>query len=128
MAKNTVFVACKLPGGLYLDTAAAEQTPGLAPDPTQRVLLAGTNSVTDRSGLILPGSGGYGVTEVDADFFADWMARHKDYAPVKAGLIFETAREGDTKREARGRAKVPNGTEGVDPDKPAPNIERVDNK
>lgn len=125
---NTVFVGCKLPSGLYLDRADTEATPGIAPDESQRVMLNGTSSVTDRSGLILPYSGGYGVTEVDADFFNDWMARHKDYPPVKNGLIFVVDKEADARKEARGRAGVQNGFEGANPDKPGPGVEKADKK
>lgn len=125
MAKPTVFVGCKLPGGLYIDSADAEALPGVTPNPEQRILLNGMNSVTDSAGLILPGSGGYGITEVDADFFNDWMTRHKDYAPVKAGLIFVTQKEGDAKQEAQSRASVQSGFEGVNPDKPGPGVEKA---
>lgn len=125
MAGKTVFVGCKLPSGLFLDTKAADSTPGEAPDETQRVMLNGTGS-TYQGGILVPGSHGYGVTEVDADFMNDWMARHKDFPAVKNGLIFIVQSEQDARKEAESRAKVQSGTEGVNPDKPAPGVTKAE--
>lgn len=128
-SKNTVFVGCKLPNGLHLDSADADATPGVAPDEKNRVTLNGTNSLYV-NGILLPTSTGYGITEVDSDFFNDWMARHKDFPPVKNGLIFAMSNEADANKEAKSRASVKSGFEGVDPNKPDPRgtVTREDGK
>lgn len=131
-SRKTVFVACKLPGGLMLDaptTAQLDDKKQLVDsgerDVSQRVTLAGTNSVI-RDHAVDPESGGYGVTEVDADFWTDWVARHKDYPPVKNGLVFALPNLADVKREAKSRGSEKNGTEPLDPEKPAPGIQKAD--
>jgi hypothetical protein len=126
-SKNTVFVGCKLPNGLHLDSADADATPGMAPDEANRVTLNGTNSLYV-NGILMPSSTGYGLTEVDADFFNDWMARHQDFPPVKQGLIFAVNKEGDAAKEAKSRADVKSGFEGSDPSKPGPGVTKDDGK
>lgn len=111
MANKTVWVGCKLPSGLILDVDG----PGGQVDLEKRVVLNGTNSAMV-GGIVDPNSGGYGLTEVDGEFFENWLQSHRDYAPVKAGLIFQVANEGDAKKEARARAKVDNGLGGAVPD------------
>lgn len=103
---GTVTVGCKLPNGLHLDHNG------------KRVTLNGTNS----GNLI----GGHGLTVVDKDFFDAWLAGHKDYAPVKAGLIFAHANENNARAEAKEKEKNKSGLEGLDPEKPAPGIKKAD--
>lgn len=132
MASNTsnsaglVFVGCKLPSGLYMDHRNVDAMPGVPPAEGERFLLKGTNSVTTSAGQHLPDSGGYGITAVPADFFADWMARHKDFPPVRNGLIFAIANEADARKEAKARGEVLSGFEGLDPEKPGPGLQKAD--
>lgn len=67
-----VIVGCKLPNGIILE---------LPSNPAKTVELNGLNK-----SLILGAS--YATTEVDADFFEQWMATHREYGPVKSGTIF----------------------------------------
>jgi len=129
MAGKTVWVACKLPSGLHLDAADADTIPGVVPEDGKRVTLNGTNSQyqgPEGSKILMPGSHGYGKTEVDADFFNDWMARHKDFPAVKNGLIFALPSEGEVEKEAKSRAGVANGSEAVNPEKPAPGVTKAE--
>lgn len=100
----TVTVGCKLPHGLIIEVGNVAVT------------LKGKNS----SNVI----GGYGLTEdVDRDFFEKWLAANKDSAAVKNNLIFAQERATNARAEAKEKAKVKNGFEGIDPNKPAPGVE-----
>jgi hypothetical protein len=104
---QTVSVGCKLPHGLHLDING------------NRVTLLGSNS-----SLVI---GGHGITEnVDKEFFDNWLSLHKDSAAVKNGLIFAHDKTSNVKAEAQEKKKNRNGFEGLDPAKPAPNIEPTD--
>ncbi len=97
-----ITVACKLPNGLQLK---------LADKPETVVTLNGTHS----SGAVL----GYGMTEVDPDFFEAWLKEvGADYAPVKRGLIFAAKSANDARAKATEQsADITNGFEGADPTK-----------
>ena len=101
-------VGCKLPQGLHLDHAG------------KRVTLNGTNSTE----II----GGHGLTLVDKEFFDAWYDAHRDYAPVKQGLIFAHDKEASVKAEAREKASHKSGFEGINPDKPGHGVERMADK
>ena len=72
MAKKSVFVGCRLPHGLIIEHPM---------DPTQKVTLKGANQAT------IVGSD-YGVTEVDGDFFEQWIAFNETFPAVTSGSIF----------------------------------------
>ena len=105
---STVTVGCKLPNGLIIELDE------------QRVVLNGANS----SNLI----GGFGLTEVNKPLFDAWLEKHKDYEPVKQGLIFAQEKPANAQAEARDKAELKNGFEGIDPKKPAKGIAPMDNK
>ncbi len=91
-----VTVGCKLPNGLIIRHGE------------HRVMLHGSN----HSEVI----GGHGITHgVDAEFFEAWMGAHKDYEPVKQGLIFAHAKEANVRAEAKEKAKNKNGFEQLEP-------------
>lgn len=113
VAGDTVSVGCKLPAGLHADLTAPAtimKTPqgehALAGPLLQRVFFRGSapQRKLDAAGAAYAHPsviGGYGIThDVPKDFWERWIADNKDYAPVKAGLIFALA--GD---KAKGRAK-----------------------
>ena len=105
---NTVIVGCKLPNGLVIELDE------------QRVVLNGANS----SAII----GGFGMTEVNKALFDAWLEKHKDYEPVKQGLIFAQEKPANAQAEAKDKAKLKSGFEGLDPKKPAEGIEPMDLK
>jgi hypothetical protein len=71
MAKIVV-VGCKLPHGINIEHPM---------DPTKTVELKGKNK-----SLIIGAD--YSTTEVDADFFEQWVAVNKEFPAVKSGAIF----------------------------------------
>ena len=71
MAKIVV-VGCKLPHGITIEHPM---------DPAKTVELKGKNKA-----LIVGAD--YATTEVDADFFEQWVAVNKEFPAVKSGAIF----------------------------------------
>jgi hypothetical protein len=100
-----VTVGCKLPQGIHLDHAG------------KRVTLNGYNT----SEII----GGHGLTTVDKEFFDAWKAEHKDFEPVKQGLIFAHEKESNTRAEAKEKANNKSGFEGIDPNAPGKDLKPV---
>lgn len=99
-----VFVGCKLPQGLVIEHPA---------DPKQRVVLKGVNKQH------IVGSG-YGVTEVDGDFWGEWLAANKTFAPVVSGAIFAAPSAADVAALAADIKSLSTGfepmrTDGKDP-------------
>jgi len=64
----TVKVGCKIPNGIVANVDGS------------KVTLNGSNS----SALV----NGFGITEVDKEFFEAWLERHKDLKMVKRELVF----------------------------------------
>lgn len=99
-----VSVACKLPHGLILELPNAEP-----------VRLNGANHPEAIAG--------FGITAVDKDFFEAWKTAHKDFAPLVKGLIFAQDRADSIRAEAKDKAALKTGLEGLDPEAPAPGIQ-----
>lgn len=93
-----VNVACKLPNGLIIEHQGKRQE------------LKGANT----SELI----NGFGVTAMDADLYNAWLGAHKEFPPVKNGLIFAQASESSIKSQTREHEAVETGSEGIDPENP----------
>jgi hypothetical protein len=102
----TVTVGCKLPHGLHLDIAGT------------RVTLAGRNAAT----LI----GGHGLTEVDKEFFENWKALNPQHPALVNGFIFAHDKRANAEAEAKEKQNEKTGTEGLNPDKPAEKIEKLE--
>ena len=117
---NRVVVACKLPHGLLTQLYELGQTEDKQPimvktgDPVQ---FNGANSEK--------AIGGYGLTEIDADYWEAWSKQHHKFVPLKAGLIFAHERREYATSKAIDQAKANTGFEPIDPNKPAKGIERV---
>lgn len=138
-APSRVVVGCKLQHGLAID---AETSPIRHPsgelvdsgdrDLGRRIVLNGTDSLTIKdTGFIVPDSGGYGITVLEGwqvEAWRDWYARHREFAPVKRGMIFEVADESEAKAEGRKRADVKSGAERIDPEKLPTGIQKADEK
>lgn len=103
-----VFVGCKLPHGITLNP------PKGSADDAEPVELKGLNS----SGVI----GGYGITEVDADFFAAWLKEHAKAPMVVNSLVFGEAKREKAEDRAEEQSGIKTGTEGLNPDSPAPGV------
>lgn len=121
--RDTVWVGCKLPHGLQIheEVQVSRTDPNGKEikvwEPTdQRVTLAGANA--DRKRTDPNDMSAYGITEVDSEFFGRWMESHKASDAVRNGLIFAADNERDAEVEARDRANVQTGVEGLDPENP----------
>lgn len=108
---TTIRVACKLPNGLKVDHT----------DENGKVHEFTLKGANDPNAIT-----GFGVTDVDADLFKDWMAKTgQDFPPVQHDLIFalpEKDGEGKVKERAKDK-RVRSGAEPIDPTKPARGIE-----
>ncbi len=97
---NVVTVGCKIPNGLVLRVNDVEVT------------IAGSNS----SKVI----GGYGLTQVDADFWSAWLERNSGLSFVRNDFVFAHEKAASTKAQANEMADEKTGLEQLDPNaKPA---------
>lgn len=103
---DTVVVGCKLPCGLVISHDG------------KSVELKGSRE----SNII----NGFGLTPgVDAEFFEAWKKVHKNMPYVKNELIFAYSDERSAQDMADERIKEKTGLEGLNPDKPGKDLERV---
>lgn len=97
-----VTVGCKIVNGVILVHQG------------KRVLLAGAKS----SRII----GGYGMTEVDKDFFDAWCKTNHDSALLSGNLIFAQDKPSLAEGKAKEQAEVKTGFEPIDPERPVPGV------
>lgn len=97
-----IAIGCKLPNGLLLRHGGEEHH------------LAGANS----SRVI----GGYGISQIPADFWAGWKTEYAKFPPLKNNLIFEQATVAKAEDQAKEQAGVKSGLEPLDQKKPAPGV------
>lgn len=95
MAAKTVIVGCKLPHGITLEHPM---------NPQVTIGLAGINKA------VIIGAG-YATTEVDGDFWEQWLAVNKEFPAVKSGAIFVAKSAADVVAIARETAEVETGFE-----------------
>lgn len=95
-----VVIGCKLPNGLTLVHPTHKHV---------RVALAGLNSARIIGATHV-------TTEVDQEFWDDFKAAHKDYAPLKSGSIFEARNETEAQAKGKELKKQKTGFEQVQPD------------
>lgn len=102
---NTVIIGCKLPHGITLHGTAG-----------QEIHINGVNT-----SLV---AGGFGLTNVDESEAAYLFAQYDDFAPFKSKAIFSygTDSVADVAAMASELADIQTGFEGMNPDKPAPNM------
>lgn len=128
---GTVTVACKLPHGLQLELKGADgqavRVPVKGNAAARRLEIADDKGNVVQHEGIASVQGGYGLTHgVDADFWAQWLKENADYAPVKNGMIFATAKGESAASKAREQAEIRTGFEPIDPLKPRPGIQPLD--
>ncbi len=103
---GTVTIGCKLPCGLVMTFGG------------KNVELRGS-----RDSRIL---NGYGLTEnVDAEFWEAWKKAHAKLPYVKNELVFAYADTRSAQDMAQERQNERTGLEGLDPDKPGKDLEKV---
>lgn len=98
----TITVACKLPNGLVLNLGDT------------KVVLKGAR---DREAVA-----GFGLTEVDEGFWSTWTTQHKDFVPLKKGMIFAQPKAASAAAEAKEKKDIKTGLEGMDPERPGANL------
>lgn len=132
--RATVTVACKMPHGLHLQLSDVRmETPPQGGREVavhfpmgDRVTLAGANA-GNRDGANPDGRSvaGYGLTEVDAEFWSRWVEQNKAFPPLVKGLLFAQPTQDKAEGQAREQSDVRAGTEPLNQGAPAPGIERV---
>lgn len=132
---GVVTVACKLPNGLILRLfeMAPEQELVMgggvrevmkAHDLGTRVEINGNTppfgqALLDSQGEPISTARGFALTtNVDADFWDEWLHQNEGSDIVKRGLIFAHARTADVRAEAREKEKVWTGLEPMRPATP----------
>lgn len=136
--RNTVTVACKLPHGfvLQLDDSRKETLPqgGKEIDVYfpigEQTMITGSNYSHINANLPkgarpVRGVAGHGLTEVDADLWEKWAKQKADWAPLRKGWVFVQPTQDKAEGQAREQRDLKTGLEPLDPNKPAPGIERV---
>lgn len=98
----SVTVGCKLPHGLIIKTGG------------KSITLNGANS----SKIV----GGYGLTQVDKDFFDAWKTEFAQFAPLKNHLIFVQEKPANAEAQAKEQTEVKTGLEPLDPAKPGQGV------
>lgn len=103
---GTVTIGCKLPCGL--------------------VMTFGGKSVELRGSRASRILNGYGLTEnVDEEFWEAWKKAHAKLPYVKNELVFAYADTRSAQDMAQERQNERTGLEGLDPDKPGKDLEKV---
>lgn len=124
-SSKTICVGCKLPHGLIMqmdrlieDKASDGAVVRKYVPVGKEIKLNGANT----SSVI----GGYGITEnVDAEFFDAWLAQKMEHAFIQQNLVFAMPTISGVQDRAKEQAAVKSGFEPLNPDKPAPGIERA---
>lgn len=106
---SLVTVGCKLPNGLILEMGSRGAANYKA------VTLAGANAAK----IV----GGYGMTEVDAEFMAAWLKKYSWLPAVKNGAVFMHEDAASAQAMAIDNAENPSGFERLDPSKAPTGIE-----
>jgi hypothetical protein len=129
-SRNTVTVACKLPGGLELRVYDWQEESEACPAGYRTVKVARPrDEVAVLRGCAVPAGyhadfivGGYAITNVPKDLWDLWLEQNKDAAYVRNGLVWACPTREDARKEAKSMAKTRSGLEPIDPENP----QRVD--
>lgn len=114
---GTLSVACKLPNGLQMDLKMPDGS-------TKTVILAG--SAVKWGAAPVDGGTGYAITtNVDADFYEEWMKRNASLKLVRENFIFALPKAGEVRAKSHELSGLKTGMEPLDPEKPAPGIEPI---
>lgn len=124
-SRNTVWVQNKLPWGvdLFLDQEGTDEQTGKpirVPRLDTRVRLNGANSAK----II----GGYGMTEIDADFWNEWVKTHRNFEPLRSGAIKAQPTRERAFAQAVDEKELKTKLEPIDPDKPGEGLTRVSDR
>jgi hypothetical protein len=120
---NIVVVGCKLPHGLIIDL----YEPGTN-EHGQKIMLAKHQPVTLKGANSSNIVGGFGLTEVDAEYWDAWAKQNAKFPAVVNGLIFAQDRRDRAADNAMDHAEAKSGFEGLDPENPVKGMKRVPKK
>jgi len=109
---GTVTVVCKLANGIYLDLR--DDAGGLK----KRVRINGYNDANSIAGS------GYGLTEVPADHWAEWLRVNSSLDMIQNQVVFAREKKSEAKAEAKDTG--PSGQERLDPAKPLRGVKAAD--
>jgi hypothetical protein len=105
-SNEMVTVACKLPHGLHLDLPQGEDNVRVTLNGSNSMRVVGINDKTNAQR--------FGLTGVPKDFYETWLnVVGKQYAPVKAGLIFAHKDARSVEAKAMEHDEIKNGFEGA---------------
>lgn len=122
-SRNTVTVACKLPHGLEIclyELSETEDKKPIMKACSEPVKLAGANAPDAIAG--------YGLTKVDADFWAAWLKANKRHSAIVGEYVFAHEKSADTIEHSQDNEDLRTGFEGLDPDNPGKGLVRVPKK
>ena len=118
-----VVIGCKLPHGLQVNARPAAQpaegksaTAAHAPI-KETLFLNGANDDSAKQ------AGGFGLTVVDKAAADAFMSTHADTEFVRNDLVFVEKNLPSAQAKGREMSGEKTGFEGLDPDKPAPNLQ-----
>jgi len=102
---GTVTIASKLHVGLILEliTPSKGRMPTPIDEEHKRVEIKGTNSLLLVAGSPSQGIHRYATTEVDEEFWNEWLKRNKGLACIRNGQVFVAKNENEAKAMARER-------------------------
>jgi hypothetical protein len=127
--RPTVTVMCKLPWGFILQLEEERQDT----DPQSRkefkawhrkgeqITITGANY----GHIGKRGVAGFGITEVDAEIWEQWKTQKAGWAPLEQKFVFASQSSDKAEGQAKEQRSMKTGLEPLDPDKPAPGIEKV---
>lgn len=122
---STVKVGCKLPNGIVLhlhvvDGKGKEARNRIVAESEVRLNGFATKHAVQAAHRII---GGYGMTEVDASFWAEWKKLNATFPPLMNGLIFAEEDDKVADLEALDRSSLRSGFEPLDRNKPGKGLE-----
>jgi hypothetical protein len=131
---QTVSVACKLPHGLVLelnDSKMEAPTPAAQPVkvyfPTgEKVTLTGSLADHRFAGYRGKVVNGFGITEVNAEFWAKWLEQNRGFPPLTKGWLFAQPTADRLYGQTKEHVALKTGLEPVDQDHLPPGIQKAD--
>ena len=118
-----VYVACKMPNGLILrlQQPRTKMVPGRF-GMTEETISEFVGAHVILSGSRAPGAEhGFGITEVDAPFFAKWWDQNDGLPHVSLGLLFAERDRASLSARIKNRRELRSNFEPIDPED-VPNI------
>lgn len=120
-SKDIVRVVCRLPHGLNIRL----YKPGKTVD-GETVYLPYSDFVKLNGANTSKIVGGCGFTDVDREFWEEWVKQNKDFRPLKLRLLWAESTRERALSSADEMSGEKTGFEGINPDKPGKGLKRYD--